>query len=47
MSALDRAFDIAKAKKPRVVFPERFDERVVRAVEIVRNEGLAEPVWLD
>ena len=37
-------FTAAKARPARIVYAEGEDERVLRAVQVVRDEGLAEPV---
>ena len=44
MSALERCFEIAKTRVPRVVFPEMAEPRVAEAMARLRDEGLAEPV---
>lgn len=46
MSALDRAREIAKARKLRVVFPESDDPRVAAAMAELAADGLADPVPL-
>ncbi|TDK43919.1 phosphate acyltransferase [Antarcticimicrobium luteum] len=45
MSALDKAFETARARRARVVFPEMGqDTRIDAAAQRLREEGLAEPV---
>ncbi|MBT53167.1 MAG: phosphate acetyltransferase [Mameliella sp.] len=46
MSVLDRAFDRAKARQARVVFPEIEEPRVAAACARLSVEGLAKPVGL-
>lgn len=46
MSVLDRAFDRAKARQARVVFPEIEEPRVAAACARLSAEGLAKPVGL-
>jgi len=46
MSVVETAFEIARAKRARVVFPEWDDPRILAAVERLRAEGLADPVPL-
>ncbi len=46
MSVLDKAFDTAKARSARVVFPELDEPRVAEAAVRLRAERLAEPVPL-
>jgi phosphate acetyltransferase len=46
MSIVDKAFEIARAKHARIVFPEWDDPRIVAAVARLRAEGLAEPIPL-
>lgn len=47
MSALDKAYAMARDRRARVVFPERGeDARIDAAAERLRDEGLAEPVPL-
>jgi phosphate acetyltransferase len=46
MPALERCFEIARARLPRVVFPEAAEPRVAEAMARLRDEGLAEPVGL-
>ncbi len=36
----------ARAKGKRIIFPEGEEERVIKAVQIIRNEGLAEAVLI-
>lgn len=47
MAVLDRAFELARSRKARVVLPEMSDARVSEAAARLRDEGLAEPVSLD
>ena len=47
MSALEKAFEVARARRARVVFPELGeDPRIDAAAARLRDEGLAEPVIL-
>ena len=47
MSALEKAFEAARARRARVVFPELGeDPRIDAAAARLRDEGLAEPVAL-
>lgn len=46
MAGLERAFDAAKARRARVVFPEWDDPRIAAAVARLAREGLADPVPL-
>ncbi len=46
MSLVETIREKAKAKCRRIVLPEGDEPRTVKAAEIVRNEGLAEPVLL-
>ncbi|MGR3659799.1 MAG: phosphate acyltransferase [Paracoccaceae bacterium] len=46
MSVVEAAFEIARAKRARVVFPEWDDPRIIAAVERLRVEGLADPIPL-
>ncbi len=43
---LRKIFNIAKTQLQRIVFPEGENARVLKAVAIVRDEGLAEPILL-
>lgn len=45
-ATLDRAFEIATARKPRVVLPEMDDPRIAEAAARLAAEGLAQPVSL-
>ena len=47
MQVLDRAFDIARKKNYKIVFPENDDERIVDAAKFLSREKLAEIIWLD
>jgi phosphate acetyltransferase len=44
MSAIERCFEIARTRVPRVVFPEMTEPRVAEAMARLREEGLAEPI---
>ena len=44
MDALERLFERARARRPRIVLPETEDERIVEAARRLRNQGIAEPV---
>jgi phosphate acetyltransferase len=41
---LDRLFERARARRPRIVLPETDDERIVEAARRLKNQGIAEPV---
>lgn len=45
-ATLDRAFEIAAERKPRVVFPEMEDPRIAAAATRLQSDGLAQPVAL-
>jgi malate dehydrogenase (oxaloacetate-decarboxylating)(NADP+) len=45
-SAMQPVFSMAKASPKRVVYAEGEDERVLRAVQVVVDEGLARPILL-
>ena len=47
MAVLDEAFEKAKARRGRIVFPESEEPRIAEAAERIRTEGLGEPVFLD
>ncbi|MCT4554946.1 MAG: phosphate acyltransferase [Pelagimonas sp.] len=47
MPVPQRIFDIAQARKARVVFPEMDAPRVADACAVLRDKGLAEPIGLD
>ena len=44
MDPLDRLFERARARRPRIVLPETDDERIVEAARRLKNQGIAEPV---
>ncbi len=46
MSVLDQAYEIARNRRPRVVFPEADDPRVAEAMARLAAEGLAQPLPL-
>ncbi|KHQ53430.1 phosphate acyltransferase [Mameliella alba] len=46
MTFLERAFDRARARRARVVFPELEEPRVAAACDRLRTEGLADPIGL-
>ncbi|GGE44470.1 phosphate acyltransferase [Actibacterium pelagium] len=46
MSVLNSAYEQARAKQARVVFPELEDARVAEATDRMRDEGLCQPVGL-
>lgn len=46
MPVLKNIFDLARARRTRVVFPEMDDPRVAESCARLRAEGLAEPVGL-
>ncbi|WP_205669527.1 phosphate acyltransferase [Aliiroseovarius marinus] len=45
-ATMDRAFEVAAARKPRVVFPEMEDPRISEAAARLQADGLAQPVAL-
>jgi phosphate acetyltransferase len=47
MQVLDRAFDIAREKNYKIVFPENNDNRIIEAANFIMKEKLAEIIWLD
>ena len=47
MSLLERAFELARSRRARVVLPEMGDARVAEAAARLRTEGIAEPLTLD
>ena len=47
MQVLDRAFDIAREKNFKIVFPENDDNRVIEAANFLLKEKLAKIIWLD
>jgi phosphate acetyltransferase len=44
---LDRLFERARARRPRIVLPEGDDERIVEAARRLKNQGIAEPLLPD
>jgi len=44
---LDRPFERARARRPRIVLPETGDERIVEAARRLKNQGIAEPLLPD
>lgn len=46
MSVLENAFEVAKGRQARVVFPEMDEPRVAQAVARLRRDGLCEPLPL-
>ena len=47
MDPLDRLFERARARRPRIVLPEAGDERIVEAARRLKNQGIAEPLLPD
>ena len=47
MDPLDRLFERARARRPRIVLPETGDERIVEAARRLKNQGIAEPILPD
>ncbi|MFC3612154.1 phosphate acyltransferase [Lutimaribacter marinistellae] len=47
MSALEKALELARERRARVVFPEMEDARIAEAAERLAHEGLCEPVAPD
>lgn len=47
MAPLDRLFERARARRPRIVLPETGDERIVEAARRLKNQGIAEPLLPD
>ncbi|MCI2397819.1 phosphate acyltransferase [Aliiroseovarius subalbicans] len=46
MNTLDKAFDVARARKPHVILPEMDDPRIANAAAYLQANGLAIPVPL-
>lgn len=46
MSSLDKAYEVARRRQARVVFPERDEPRVAEAVAQMQADGLCQPVDL-
>ena len=46
MALIDRIKEQAKAKKTRIVFPEGNEPRIIRGVDIVQSQGIADCVIL-
>ena len=44
MALIDRIKEQAKAKKTRIVFPEGNEPRIIRGVDIVQSQGIADCV---
>jgi len=44
---LDRLFERARARRPRIVLPETGEERIVEAARRLKNQGIAEPLLPD
>tara|TARA_B100000131_G_scaffold221852_1_gene213412 strand:- start:1547 stop:2449 length:903 start_codon:yes stop_codon:yes gene_type:complete len=47
MSVLNRAFESARKKNYKVVFPENNDQRMIDAAKFLEKENLAKIIWLD
>ena len=47
MDALERLFERARLRRPRIVLPETGDERIVEAARRLKNQGIAEPLLPD
>ena len=47
MLLLDRAFETARKKNYKIVFPERDDQRIFDAAKFLTKEKLAKIVWLE
>ena len=47
MDALERLFERARLRRPRIVLPETGDERIVEAARRLKNQGVAEPILPD
>ena len=47
MSVLNRAFESARKKNFKVVFPEDTDQRMIDAAKFLEKENLAKIIWLD
>ena len=46
MSVLNRAFESARKKNYKVVFPENNDQRMIDAAKFLEKENLATIIWL-
>ena len=44
MDPLERLFERARARRPRIVLPETGDERIVEAARRLKSQGIADPV---
>jgi len=47
VDALERLFERARLRRPRIVLPETGDERIVEAARRLKNQGVAEPILPD
>ncbi len=47
MDALERLFERARQRRPRIVLPETGDERIVEAARRLKNQGVADPILPD
>ena len=46
MTFIDRIIDRAKKNKKTVVLPETMDDRVLKAAEVIVNEGIANVILI-
>lgn len=47
MDAVERLFERARQRRPRIVLPETDDERIVEAARRLKNQGVADPILPD
>ena len=47
MDAVERLFERARQRRPRIVLPETGDERIVEAARRLKNQGVADPILPD
>jgi phosphate acetyltransferase len=47
VDAVERLFERARQRRPRIVLPETDDERIVEAARRLKNQGIAEPLLPD
>ena len=47
VDALERLFERARLRRPRIVLPETGDERIVEAARRLKNQGVADPILPD
>jgi len=47
VDAVERLFERARQRRPRIVLPETDDERIVEAARRLKNQGVADPILPD